>query len=118
MIQTLWDHRSPSGPSRHPSGPASIRASQLTKASRHRRPDLHSIRENTFMRRLSLLTAAFVASASLAAAAEPDWKKLDEETLKHFQTLIRFDTTDPPGNEKPAADYLVATLKAEGIDVK
>jgi acetylornithine deacetylase/succinyl-diaminopimelate desuccinylase-like protein len=48
----------------------------------------------------------------------PDWKALEAETLKHFQSLITFDTSDPPGNEKPAADYLRQVLEAEGIPVE
>jgi acetylornithine deacetylase/succinyl-diaminopimelate desuccinylase-like protein len=51
-------------------------------------------------------------------AAEPDWTKLNEETLRHFQTLVRIDTTDPPGQELPAVEYLKKVLEAEGIPVK
>ena len=51
-------------------------------------------------------------------SAGPDWKVVEAETLKHFQSLIRFDTSDPPGNEKPAADYLRQVLEAEGIPVE
>jgi acetylornithine deacetylase/succinyl-diaminopimelate desuccinylase-like protein len=47
----------------------------------------------------------------------PDWKQFEEETMRHFQALVRFDTSDPPGNEKAAADYLVEALKKEGIAV-
>ena len=47
-----------------------------------------------------------------------DWKAVEAETLKHFQSLIKFDTSDPPGNEKPAADYLKQVLEAEGIPVE
>jgi acetylornithine deacetylase/succinyl-diaminopimelate desuccinylase-like protein len=47
-----------------------------------------------------------------------DWEKVDQETLKHFQALVRIDTSDPPGNEKPAVDYIKAVLEAEGIEVK
>jgi acetylornithine deacetylase/succinyl-diaminopimelate desuccinylase-like protein len=58
-------------------------------------------------------------SVSLSAQAQqPDWNAFDEETMRHFQTLLRFDTTDPPGNEKPAADYLKQILEKEGIPVK
>jgi acetylornithine deacetylase/succinyl-diaminopimelate desuccinylase-like protein len=35
--------------------------------------------------------------------------------MRHFQALVRFDTSDPPGNEKPAADYLRQVLEKEGI---
>lgn len=38
--------------------------------------------------------------------------------MRHFQAILRFDTSDPPGNEKPAADYLQRILEAEGIETK
>ena len=31
---------------------------------------------------------------------------------------MRIDTSDPPGNEKPAAEYLKQVLEAEGIPVQ
>src|SRR5688500_6153370 len=56
---------------------------------------------------LALLTAmAFAAVPHAQTPAEPDWKTVEAETLRHFQSLVQFDTSDPPGNEKPAADYL------------
>lgn len=61
-----------------------------------------------------------LAITGLAAQAPPaiDWKKVDEETLRHFQGLLRLDTSDPPGREAPAADYLRKVLEAEGIPVQ
>ncbi len=38
--------------------------------------------------------------------------------MEHYQALLRFDTTDPPGGEKPAADYLKQVLEKEGIAVE
>ena len=38
--------------------------------------------------------------------------------MRHFQAMLRIDTTDPPGGEKPAADYLKQVLEAEGIPVQ
>jgi acetylornithine deacetylase/succinyl-diaminopimelate desuccinylase-like protein len=52
------------------------------------------------------------ANPSSAAAA------VDAETLRHFQALVRMDTTSPPGNEKPAADYVAQVLEREGIPVQ
>ena len=50
---------------------------------------------------------------------QPDWSKLEDETMHHFQALLRFDTSDPPlnppGGEKPAVDYLKQVLDKEGI---
>ncbi|MDP3070769.1 MAG: M20/M25/M40 family metallo-hydrolase [Opitutaceae bacterium] len=58
----------------------------------------------------------------LARAAQPaaplDWAEIDAETLRHFQTIVRMDTSDPPGNEQPVADYLKRTLEAAGIEVQ
>src|SRR5690348_14383600 len=66
----------------------------------------------------SLGLAAFVSAAVMAQSQKPDWKTFDEETMQHFQSLLRFDTMDPPGNEKPAADYLMQVLEREGIPTK
>ena len=68
----------------------------------------------------AVLAAALLAVSlgSLAGAQAPpaiDWKAVEAETLEHFQALLRFDTSDPPGNEKPAADYLKQVLEKNGI---
>lgn len=59
-----------------------------------------------------------LACAAAAFAAEPDWARLNEETLRHFQAIVRIDTSDPPGHEAPAVAYLKKVLEAEGIPVK
>lgn len=38
-----------------------------------------------------------------------------DEGLDHLRRLIAFDTTNPPGNELPAARYLAEVLRAEGL---
>jgi acetylornithine deacetylase/succinyl-diaminopimelate desuccinylase-like protein len=63
-----------------------------------------------------MIRALFLICA-LGASAQ-DWKAVEEETMRHFQTLVRFDTSDPPGKELPAAEYLKQVLEAEGIEVK
>ena len=45
-----------------------------------------------------------------------DWESVSAETVSRLQTIIRFDTTNPPGNELPLALYLEAALQEEGID--
>jgi acetylornithine deacetylase/succinyl-diaminopimelate desuccinylase-like protein len=67
---------------------------------------------------LAGLAAVMSSSAGAQAPAQPDWARLEAETLQHFQALVRFDTSDPPGNEKPAVDYLVQVLQKEGIPVE
>lgn len=63
----------------------------------------------------SLLTGACLFAGPARAA---DDAKMDAEVLKHFTTMVQFDTSDPPGNEKPLSDYLVSVFKAEGIPVQ
>jgi acetylornithine deacetylase/succinyl-diaminopimelate desuccinylase-like protein len=63
-----------------------------------------------------------VALASPATAQRPlpspDWKAVEAETMQHFQALLRFDTSDPPGTERAAAEYLKQVLEKEGIPVQ
>ncbi|MCS7025101.1 MAG: M20/M25/M40 family metallo-hydrolase [Bryobacteraceae bacterium] len=63
-------------------------------------------------------TALWLLLAGVLPAQTLDWDRINEETMRHFQALIRIDTTDPPGNEKPAVDYLKAVLDGEGIPTK
>jgi acetylornithine deacetylase/succinyl-diaminopimelate desuccinylase-like protein len=73
------------------------------------------------MRFLASLLTALLALAALRAAESPpalNWPAIDDETMRHFQAIVRMDTSDPPGNEKPVADYLQRVLEAEGIEVK
>lgn len=68
--------------------------------------------------RLSLVFVVFVAAApGLHAQWKPD-AAFEAETLKHFQALVRLDTSSPPGNEIRAVEYLKQVLEAEGIPVQ
>ena len=69
------------------------------------------------MRRFALTLLMTLLSAGVLAAqpSEPDWSQLEGETLEHFRTLLQFDTSDPPGRELPAAEYLKRVLEADGI---
>ena len=53
-----------------------------------------------------------LADTPRAQPAAPDWTALEAETLKHFQAIIQLDTSNPPGNESRAVDYLKQVLKA------
>ena len=46
------------------------------------------------------------------------WDKVANETLEHFQALISIDTTNPPGNETKAVEYVKGVLDREGIPAK
>jgi len=41
--------------------------------------------------------------------------ELGDEAVKHLQALLRIDTTNPPGNETPAAEYLADFFTRAGL---
>ncbi len=45
-----------------------------------------------------------------------DWEQVREEVVGYLQTLLRMDTTNPPGNETQAAEWLAEVLGREGIE--
>ena len=50
-----------------------------------------------------------------AQSPSPDWKAVEDETMRHYQALLRLDTSNPPGNETRAAEYVKQVLDREGI---
>src|SRR5688572_31102182 len=65
-----------------------------------------------------LLVGLAAVAVSAQAPAAIDWPSVETETMGHFQSVLRFDTSDPPGNERPAAEYLKQVLEREGIATK
>ena len=65
-----------------------------------------------------LMTGVVVGLMATQGAGQPDWDGVNAETLQHFQELVRFDTSDPPGGEAPAVAYIKAVLEKEGIPVE
>ncbi len=65
----------------------------------------------------NLFVFALLVSALPAGAQAPDWSKIDDEAMRHFQALVQIDSSDPPGNETRVAEYVKKTLEAEGIPV-
>src|SRR5262249_46336989 len=54
--------------------------------------------------------------ASLAnAQAAPDFNKARDEAVKFLSELVKVDTSNPPGHEAQAAEYIKSVLAAEGI---
>lgn len=70
------------------------------------------------MRLFAICLGLSLFSFAGAQVSEPDWSEVEVETLEHFRTLLQFDTSDPPGRELPAAEYLRDVLEAEGIPVE
>lgn len=68
---------------------------------------------------MRVLLLGLAASLSLPAQPpQPDWAAVDAEILRHFTALVQLDTTNPPGNETQAVEYLRRTLASEGIPAK
>jgi len=67
-------------------------------------------------RALTLIALAVAGWVSIPGAQTP-WNAaaIEQETMQHFQALLRLDTSSPPGNEIRAVDYLAQVLKREGI---
>lgn len=69
---------------------------------------------------MRILIAAVVLASAVVLAGQagprPDWSAADAELITHFQELVRFDTTDPPGGERPAVEYLKTVLASAGIE--
>jgi len=68
------------------------------------------------LNRLSAAIAALWLTSVSAHAQQVDWSGVDEETLQHFQAMVRLDTSDPPGREIELTEYLVGVLQQEGIE--
>src|SRR6478752_10298038 len=49
------------------------------------------------------------------AQAAPDFTAAQAEAVKFLGELVKIDTSNPPGNETRAAEYIKGVLAAEGI---
>ena len=67
---------------------------------------------------VGISTFLFIGSLIQAQTKEPDWLKLEEETMKHFQSILRINSSVPPGTEAPVVAYLKSVLDQEGIPAK
>ena len=70
----------------------------------------------TRARALTLIALAVAGWVSMPSAQTP-WNAaaIEQETMQHFQALLRLDTSSPPGNEIRAVEYLAQVLKRESI---
>jgi acetylornithine deacetylase/succinyl-diaminopimelate desuccinylase-like protein len=62
-----------------------------------------------------ILLLLCVADGASAQAPPIDWAARKTEILDRFRSLVRIDTSSPPGNETRAVEYLQKVLEAEGI---
>jgi acetylornithine deacetylase/succinyl-diaminopimelate desuccinylase-like protein len=63
---------------------------------------------------LAAVWSALAAPADLPEA--PDFDAGAREAVTHLQDYLRVDTSNPPGRERQAADFLKKILDAEGIE--
>jgi acetylornithine deacetylase/succinyl-diaminopimelate desuccinylase-like protein len=63
------------------------------------------------------LACCLLLAAAASAQDRPavDWRKLEPEILANFTTLLKIDTSNPPGNETQAAKAIQTILEREGI---
>jgi acetylornithine deacetylase/succinyl-diaminopimelate desuccinylase-like protein len=64
---------------------------------------------------LPAFTLVLLVNSALAQTPPIDWKSQQAETLRHHRALIQIDTSNPPGNETRAVEYLKKVFEAEGI---
>jgi acetylornithine deacetylase/succinyl-diaminopimelate desuccinylase-like protein len=50
-----------------------------------------------------------------ASSAALDWPALEEEAVRAFTKYLQLDTSNPPGNERRAADFFAELFEREGI---
>jgi acetylornithine deacetylase/succinyl-diaminopimelate desuccinylase-like protein len=62
-----------------------------------------------------LMCSAAIGGAEPQTTGNPDFNKARDEAIQILQGLIRIDTSNPPGNETKAAQYLKGILDKEGI---
>ena len=62
-----------------------------------------------------LLSLPHASAFAQDAAASPDWEKARAEAVQMLAGLIKIDTSNPPGNETRAAEYIKSILDREGI---
>jgi acetylornithine deacetylase/succinyl-diaminopimelate desuccinylase-like protein len=64
----------------------------------------------------ALLAAFCLASPAFAVDRFPvDWPKLQTETMDYYTSVIKIDSSNPPGDETKVVDYLKPILDRAGI---
>ena len=64
---------------------------------------------------LVIIVGLALAPAVLAQSALPDFAEAQDEAVQFLSGLVKIDTSNPPGNETRAAEYIKNALAAEGI---
>ena len=65
--------------------------------------------------KLRLFWFIFVFAVVSSAQSSPDFDKADAEAVNFLTELVKINTSNPPGNETRAAEYIKGVLASEGI---
>lgn len=66
----------------------------------------------------SLTIVLFLVATQSRAQSTFDSKRAQDEAIKFLSELVKIDTSNPPGNETRAAEYIKSVLAAEGISAQ
>lgn len=61
---------------------------------------------------------ALIAAAATVVAAEPDWAKVEQQSLDFLRAYIRLETIDPPADTRKAAEMFQTELVRHGLTPK
>src|SRR6267378_2429028 len=65
--------------------------------------------------RIVAIATVLVCPATLHAQKAVDWNAARDEAVRTLSDYLKFNTTNPPGNELAAAKFLKTILDREGI---
>jgi acetylornithine deacetylase/succinyl-diaminopimelate desuccinylase-like protein len=66
----------------------------------------------------ALVAVLLVLRAAPGTAAGIDWEAAERDAVTLLQQLIRIDTSNPPGNELEAANFLATVFEKAGIEAR
>ena len=65
----------------------------------------------------AILSATLLtAGTTPAPPSSSNQESLADESMRHYQAILRLDTSNPPGNERLVVDYLQSVLDSAGIE--
>ncbi len=67
------------------------------------------------MKRFLIVSLVLASCVGITNAAEVNWDSIESEAAQMLSDYIHIDTTNPPGNELAAANFLAERFRAEGI---
>jgi acetylornithine deacetylase/succinyl-diaminopimelate desuccinylase-like protein len=70
---------------------------------------------SAFVLAVVVLSSIWIRAGQDPRTQAPDFGKARDEAVQLLQSLIRIDTSNPPGNESRAADFIKTLLDREGI---